>query len=331
VFADKPRIFDTPLITTVAMVGHALPVRCRVVGLDDSPVEGQEVMWWTSEEPTKVKRLSDADGFSEFSVATPQQGDVTVFAQLGSDPLVEVKVWVASDAVIQNYSEVIRFPVAGASRPTLLWVDVKESSDAQAKPVGNYPVRWKVNSSPPVEITIVTDAQGRSVYPFTSATAGDFVVIADLALHPTHQRQFDLTVMKDFGWKVELITIEAGSETRVPIIPGTDELTLFRNGHYRLEISPVDATQLEGSHGSLGWSSNYTTRALGMVFTPPLATRSEFTDAPYEVEIQTANIRNGEFQLNLFCDRLDEALVLEGTLGKRPVTRRSGHHAATGR
>lgn len=331
VFADKPRIFDTPSITTVAMVGHALPVRCRVVGLDDAPVEGQKVMWWTSEEPAKIERLSDADGFSDFSVANPQRGDLTVFAQLGSDPVVEVKVWVASDAVIQNYSEVIRFPVAGAFRPTLLWVDVKESSDAQAKPVGNYPVRWKVNSNPPVEIIMATDAQGRSVYPFKSATAGDFVVTADLALHPTHQRQFDLTVIEAFGWKVELITIESRSETSVPITPGTDVLTLFRNGHYRLEISPVDATQLKGSQGALGWSSDYTTQALGMVFTPPLATRFEFTDAPYEVEIQTANIRNGRFQLNLFCDRLNEALVLEGTLDKRPVTRRSGDHAVTGR
>ena len=60
-----------------------------------------------------------------------------------------------------------------------------------------------------------------------------------------------------------------------------------------------------------------------MVFSPTLATRFEFTDDPYQVVIRTADIRNGRFQLSLFCDRLNEALVIEGTLGKRPVTRRS--------
>jgi len=324
VFADKPRILDNPAVATVAMVGHALPVRCRVVGLDDAPVAGEKVMWWTSVDSTKVERASDADGFSDFSVADPQPGDLTIYAQLGTDPVVELKVWVASDAVIQNYSEVIRFPVAGAALSTLLWVDVKESSDADAKPVGNYPVLWKVNSTPPVEVSIATDAQGRSVYPFKSESAGQFVVTAELVLHPPHKQRFDLTVIPAFRWKVELITIESDVEQPpVPIIPGTDELTLFRNGHYRLEISPVDTAQLKGSHGALGWSSDYSTQALRMVFSPTLATRFEFTDDPYQVVIRTADIRNGRFQLSLFCDRLNEALVIEGTLGKRPVTRRS--------
>ncbi|UVM51769.1 Tc toxin subunit A [Pseudomonas sp. B21-015] len=323
VFADKPRILDKPAVTAVAMVGHALPVRCQVVGLDGAPVAGEKVMWWTSVEPTKVEAASDTDGFSDFSVADPQSGDLTIYAQLGSDPVVEVKVWVASDAVIQNYSQVIRFPVAGATRPTLLWVDVKESSDADAKPVGNYPVLWKVNSTPPVEVSIATDAQGRAVYPFTSALPGLFVVTADLVLHPPLTQRFDLTVVRAFEWKVELIEIGLSGEIRVPITPGTDELTLFRNGHYRLEIAPADASQLRGSQGALGWSSDYSTQALGMVFTPPLATRFEFTDDPCQVEIRTADIRNGRFQLSLFCDRLNEALVIEGTLGKRPVTRRS--------
>ncbi|MNC68391.1 hypothetical protein D3C75_1189770 [compost metagenome] len=81
----------------------------------------------------------------------------------------------------------------------------------------------------------------------------------------------------------------------------------------------------------MGWSSSYTTQALGMVFTPPLATRFEFSEAPYQVDIRTANIRNGRFQLSLFCDRLNEALVLEGSLGKRPVTRRLADHSVKGR
>ncbi|WP_170206611.1 Tc toxin subunit A [Pseudomonas mandelii] len=337
-FADQPRIFSAPVITTVAMVGHALQVRCRVVGLDDAPVEGGKVMWWTSAALGKVEVPSGADGYSEFSVDTPPVGDLTVYAQLDSNPSVEVKVWVASDARIQNYSEVIRFPVAGAARPTLLWVDVKESSAADARPVSNYPVQWKVEFIPPEEVTIATeevtiatDAEGRSVYPFKSTKEGDFIVTAKLTLHPAQQRQFDLTVLKAFEWKVELVVIEDGSETRTPIIPGTDELTLFRDGHYRLEISPLNTSQLKDSGGSQGWSSDYTTQALGMVFTPPLATRFTFTDDPYQVDIRTANIRNGRFQLNLHCDRVIGALVLEGTLGKRPATRRAGNRAETGR
>ncbi|VVQ11967.1 hypothetical protein PS934_03778 [Pseudomonas fluorescens] len=330
-FADRPRIFGTPDVTAAAIVGHAMPMRCRVVRLDDAPEEGLPVMWWTSADETKVERLSNADGYSEFSVEDPQAGDLIVYAQLGTDPVVEVKVWVASDAVIQNYSEVIRYPVAGASRPTLLWVDVKDSRNADARPVGNYPVAWKVNSTPPVDIVIETDAQGRSVYPFTSTVAGDFTVTADLQLHPTLQQKFELTVIRAFEWKVELISIDSNGENRVPVIPGTDELTLFRDGHYRLEISPVDTAQLKGSQGSMGWSSSYTTQALGMVFTPPLATRFEFSEAPYQVDIRTANIRNGRFQLSLFCDRLNEALVLEGSLGKRPVTRRLADHSVKGR
>ncbi|MHC8349255.1 Tc toxin subunit A [Pseudomonas sp. RT4P38] len=327
VFADKPRILGLPSVATVAMVGHALAVRCQVVGLDDEPVEGEKVMWWTSKEGTKIERVSDAEGFSDFSVTNPQAGDLTIYAQLGTDPFVETLVWVASTALIQNFSEVVRFPVAGAPRPTLLWVDVKDLIDLGEKPVANYPVSWKVGSQ--TEVLIATDAQGRSVYPFQSDSPGNVQVTATLKLHEAVTQTFDLTVVDAFEWSVRLVTIDSvGGETSVPITPGTDELTLLRNGKYRLEILPVDATQLKGSFGALGWSSDYSTQALGMVFKPSLATRCPFTDAPYEVHIQTGDVRNGRFQLSLFCDRLNEALVIEGSLskrlpGKRAIARRS--------
>jgi hypothetical protein len=169
------------------------------------------------------------------------------------------------------------------------------------------------------------------VFPFNSASAGDFIVTADLTLHAGKQQAFTLKVLRAFQWKVELVVIEAGGETRTPIIPGSDELTLFRESHYRLEISPLDTSQLRGSEGAMGWSSEYTSQALGMTFTPPLATRFTFADSPYQVDIRTANIRNGRFQLSLFSDRLNEALVLEGTLGKRPVTRLTRNRVETGR
>lgn len=330
-FADKPRIFSAPVISGVALVNRALPVRCRVVALDDAPVAGETVMWWTSEVADKVEVPSDGDGYSVFSVAQPPVGALTVYAQLGSDPVVEVSVWVASDALIQNFSQVIRYPVAGATRPTLLWVDVKESTVSDAQPVPNYPVLWTVNSNPAKVLTIATDAQGRSVFPFNSASAGDFIVTADLTLHAGKQQEFTLKVLQAFQWKVELVVIEAGGETRTPIIPGSDELTLFRDSHYRLEISPLAPSQLRGSEGAMSWSSEYTSQALGMTFTPPLATRFTYEDSPYQVDIRTANIRNGRFQLSIFSDRLNEALVLEGTLGKRPVTRRTRNRVETGR
>ncbi|QRK83188.1 virulence plasmid 28 protein [Pseudomonas granadensis] len=318
-FDDIPRIFAAPAVTTVALSGHELQLQCRVVGLDDLPREGESVQWWTSAEPAKIPVPSDVDGISRFSVANPSEDNLTVYAQLGTAPRVEVSLWVASAAVIQNFSQVIRFPVAGATRPTLLWVDVKEASSEGARPVANYPVTWTRPSTEPE--TIATDAQGRSVYPFKSSNVGEVEVTATLSLDTAIDKKFKLTVIKAFAWKVELITIAGKMEIPETIIPGTDELTLFRDGEYRLEISPVDGASLLGSDGAFGWSSDYSFQALGMVFSPPLATRSEFTAEPFWVNIQTANIRNGRFQLSLFCDRLNEALVLEGTLGKRPVTR----------
>lgn len=332
VFADKPRIFSAPVVADVALVGRALPVRCRVVGLDDAPLAGETVTWWSSAALTEVEVPSDADGYSLFSVAQPPAGELTISAKLGTDLPVEVKVWVAAGALIQNFSQPTRFPVAGAARPTLLWIDVKESTAPEARPVSNYPVFWTVSGSPPVEQTIVTDAQGRSVYPFNSIREGDFTVTAVLTLHPAQTQGFQLTVLPAFEWKVELISIGSDEkEHRLPIIPGQDSLTLLRESRYCLEIAPLDTAQLKGSEGAMGWSSDYTTQALGMVFTPALATRFTFGDGPYRVNIRTANIRNGRFQLSLFSDRLNEALVLEGTLDKRPVTRRAGNRIETGR
>ncbi|EJM16118.1 virulence plasmid 28 protein [Pseudomonas sp. GM18] len=323
-FTDKPRILGNSSVNPVAMVGQVLSLSCKVVGLDDEPVADEKVLWWTSADATKVEGISNVEGVSEFSISAPAAGALTIFAQLGTDPVVEVMVWVASAAVIQNYSEIIRFPVAGAQRPTLLWLDVKEAEESLATPVGNYPVKWAVNSVPPVEEIINTDAQGRSVYPFTSMRTGQFTVTATLDLDPTQTQAFDLNVIPAFEWLVNLITIDArGGETRQPFDPAIDTLTLLRDGHYRLEVQPKDATQLEGTQGAMGWSCTYSTQALGMVFTPSLATRFHFDDAPYSVDIRTGNVRNGDFQLSVYADRLERALVLQGTLRKRPVTRRT--------
>lgn len=321
VFADKPRIVDQPRVISVAMVGQPLVVRSLVAGLDDAPVPAEPVVWWTSADATKVTQNSDAEGYSWFSVDAVQPGELTIYAQLDKDPVVEVTVWVASDAVIHSYSESTQFPVVGA-RPTLLWVDVKESMDPAAKPLANYPVQWSL--SPGSTVSILTDEQGRSVYPFEPVLAGDFELTATLAHNLEHTRNFNLTVLRELKWKVTLVTIaESGEEAR-EVIPVGDELQLFRGKRYRLEILPDTAAQLAGHEGRLGWSSDYTSQALEMKFTPPLATPVKFVEGePWTVDIDIGDRRDGVFQLNLSCALLGEVLVLQGSLKKRPSALRA--------
>ena len=324
-FADQPRIRETFVVCSSLMVNETLMVKGLVVGLDDAPVAAEEVMWWTSTDPSKVPRLTAFDGISNFEIAISQAGELTIYAQLGIAPAVELKVWVPADAVIENFNKVVTLPIAGAARPTLLWVDVKEAMSPDARPIARYPVLWVDNSSGrEVNVYIPTDAMGRSVYPYTLARTGQFRVIAMVNTHPLEQINFHLTVIPAFAWNVVLITQVAGEDvSNETIIPGVDELTLYRDAEYRLVITAVDSTPLLDSHGALGWSSDYSSQALAMVFEPPLATRVPFTDEPFTVRIRTGNVRNGRFQLSLFCDLLNEALVLDGTLGKRPASQPS--------
>ncbi|MHC8406132.1 Tc toxin subunit A [Pseudomonas sp. TMB3-21] len=320
-FCDKPRIVDVPHATGVVMINRPVTMRCQVVGLDGAAVAGKVVTWWTSADPVKTPQSSDEEGFSQVNITPVEAGNLTVFAQLGGDPVTEVTLWVVSTAVITKYSEPVRFSMVGA-RPTLQWIDVMESDATDARPIANYPVSWTLNTVPVETISIATDAYGRSVYPFNPSTAGNFKVIAQLG-HSSTEQAFDLTVTPAFEWNVQLIsdpgTAHESSET---IVPGTGEFSLLRNGHYRLEITPGLAASLEGSQGALGWSCDYSTQKLGVLFDPPLATRFTFTDQPYAVDIRTHDIRNGRFQISLVCDRLNEAMIIGGSLDKRPPTRR---------
>lgn len=321
-FADKPRILDKPYAISVALVGQPLTVRCLIVGLDDGPVANQTVLWWTSQDASKTPEKSNEDGFSDFIVDGLSAGDLIVFAQFENDPVVQVPVWVASTAVIQKYSANEQFPIVGG-RPRALWVDVGELPNDSSKAVPNYPVQWTLVANPgdPVlnTVAIATDAHGRSTYLFEPKTEGTFQLTAALQHAPDQTRIFDLTVLKAFDWRIELITLSSTGEESRELIGPNDELSLFRNAHYRLEIEAVEKDALVGSEGALGWSSDYTTQALAMVFDPPLATRVTFEpDEPIKIDIRTGNVRNGRFQLSLVCDRLNEALVLAGSLSRRP-------------
>ncbi|MCO8312360.1 Tc toxin subunit A [Pseudomonas mandelii] len=322
VFDNIPRIFDAPAVLTPALINQALRLNCQVVGLDDLPVEGETVVWSTSANDEQEEIPSDDEGFSEFTVVNPPKGPLVVYAKLGTAPAVEVSIYVADDAVIQSYSAVTRFPVAGAERLTLLWVDVTEGASDTDMPVPRYPVKWKDDSRPDEDQTFPTDAQGRSVYAFKSDATGVFTVTAELELHPSVSQTFELTVVETFIWKVELCISVGNIYECEEIIPGMDELILYRDAKYWLKISTPHIDKLQGRRVSLGWSSEYSTRALGMEFTPTLGTELVATNGSFEVAIDTRDKRNGRFQLILMCDALNESLVLEGTLTKRPFTRR---------
>jgi uncharacterized protein YjiS (DUF1127 family) len=321
-FVDKPRILDTPYSVSVALEGQSLTLRCLVVGLGDEPVEAQDVSWWSSSDSVKKIVPSDVQGISEVTFDPPPAGELTVFAQLEGGPQVELSVWVASTAVIKGHSADQQHSVKGG-KPRLLWVDVAEGGGDDVRLLAHYPVLWTLAVETPKgtvldTISIATDAQGRSGYLFNPETEGNFSLTARLAFDSAQTREFKLSVLTAFEWKVDL-TLLGGDEVPVPIIPGLDELNLFRNAHYRLEISAAEPEKLAGSAGAIGWSSNYTTQALAMAFDPRMAERFTFeADQPLTVDIRTGDVRNGRFQLSLVCDRLTEALVLNGTLSRRP-------------
>jgi len=292
------------------------------VGLGDEPVEAQDVSWWSSSDSVKKIVPSDVQGISEVTFDPPPAGELTVFAQLEGGPQVELSVWVASTAVIKGHSADQQHSVKGG-KPRLLWVDVAEGGGDDVRLLAHYPVLWTLAVETPKgtvldTISIATDAQGRSGYLFNPETEGNFSLTARLAFDFAQTREFKLSVLTAFEWKVDL-TLLGGDEVPVPIIPGLDELNLFRNAHYRLEISAAEPEKLAGSAGAIGWSSNYTTQALAMAFDPRMAERFTFeADQPLTVDIRTGDVRNGRFQLSLVCDRLTEALVLNGTLSRRP-------------
>jgi hypothetical protein len=323
-FEERPRILDKPYAISQAVQGQELKVQCKVVGLGGQPVEDEVVNWWIKEDDKHRKTSSDG-GLSTFVIDQVTAGTLTVHAQLDTGPIVSVEVHVAVDAVIQSFSLEYRHPVAGAREPSMLWVDIKEKAEENAAVIANYPIKWTVDSVPsggtgfPTTEVIATNAEGRSSFPFKQSTAGEYLVTATLVGKEDKTKSFPLKVIPAFVWNVKLIpTRPSGPEQTI-----TGQFELFRGEEYRLEINPVDGGPLDKSKGALGWSSDYTSKALGLEFTPPLAEQITFTgDQVRTWEIKAGDLKNGTFQLGLLCDRLNEALILEGTLSKRPSPKR---------
>jgi hypothetical protein len=210
----------------------------------------------------------------------------------------------------------------------MLWVDIKTEMDLEAPSVANYPIEWTVDSVPPNEEgfptteVITTNAEGRSSFPFKQSKRGDYKVTATMVGKETETQSFELTVIAAFVWTVKLIPTDPSGPEQT-ILPGTGQFELFRGAEYRLEITPNDLVPLNNSRGALGWSSDYTRKALGLEFDPPLAQHFTFTgDQKQAWTIKAGDLKNGTFQLGLLCDRLNEALILEGTLSKRPLPKR---------
>lgn len=325
-FKDSPRIADAPYVTEVARMGVALPVRCKVVGLDGLPSEGQVVSFRTEPVTTTGDETTDVSGIATFHVPNPVTGSLSIFARLGSNAEVRLTVEVIDTAEVVRYLANPSIAVVGA-RPILLWVDVADKPGADGKPIGLYPVDWKIDVVPPVTDTVLTDEQGRSVYPFEAMAVGTHTVTATLKHHPAQVHSFSVEAIKAFGWRVVLITLKPdGGELKrdviLPVPGGLGRLDLFRDTHYRIEIQPSDPDALKDSSGALGWSSLYTTRALAMDFQPPMAMRFIYQASAYVVDLRIGDVRNGDFEVSVHADRLQQALVIPGTLRKRPLTRR---------
>lgn len=323
-FKDSPRIFGAPYVNEVARVGVPLPVSCKVVGLDGLPSEGQVVSWRTEPATTTENVATDESGIATFSVPNPAFGPLTIFARLGSDAEVRLTVEVIDAAEIALYLANPPIAVVNA-RPTFLWVDVADKSDVDGKPIGLYPVDWKVHSVPPVTDTVLTDKQGRSVYPFEAIAVGTHTVTATLQHHPTEVHSFAVEAIKAFGWSVVLFTLapngdELNRESILPVGPG--RLDLFRGTRYRIQIEASVPAQLEGSRGAVGWSSQYSTQALAMNFQPSMAEFFQFASTPHVIELMIGDVRNGDFEMSVHADKLPQALVIPGSLRKRPLTRR---------
>lgn len=327
-FEDRPRILDKPYAVSQAVQGQVLSMQCKVVGLGGQPVEGETetVNWWTSADATKHPVEVSNGGLCTFELTSVQGDTLTVYAQRGTDAIVSVVIQVASSAVIQSHSVDYRYPVAGAREPSMLWVDIKAQKNPESPIVANYPIEWKVDSVPtrdgfPTTKVIATNAEGRSNFPFKQSKRGEYKVTATMVGKETETQSFELTVIPAFIWKVKLTPLPFGIVQTV--LPGSGQFELFRGEEYRLEIVPDDLVPLEDSKGALGWTSDYTRKALGLEFDPPLAQQFTFTgDQVQTWTIKAGDLKSGTFQLGLLCDRLNEALILEGTLSKRPLPKR---------
>jgi len=320
-FVDKPSIKLLEVVS-VAVVGQPLVLRCHVVGLDRQPAPGVKVALYAGAgaEPTEEQTTSK-DGIAEFTVSAPVAGPQTYTAKVAMDEQT-VAIEVAKTAVIHGESAEFLYPVARSGTATLLWVTVREAAHNQAVLIPQCPIVWTVTGpgkkrKKTAPLTLPTDAQGRSTFPFEADVAGDYVVTAVHQSTPTDKRTFTVKVVPAIDWTFTLTHLATAAT--VSRASAALPLAFVRGEKYRLDIDLPADVDLKGARAMLAWDSEFSAKGLGMLFTPATGAYVVIDDQKtLSWNIDCQDLRNGSFTLTFYCDRLDQRLLLPGRLDAPP-------------
>ncbi|MBV6825218.1 Tc toxin subunit A [Pseudomonas sp. PD9R] len=312
-FVDKPFI-KLLEATSMALAGEPLVLSCHVIGLGKQPSPGVKVEFLNGE-----TELGDsttlADGIAQFTVAAPVAGDQTFSARVEMGER-QLDIYVAKTAVIHGESTDYLYPVAGSGTPTLLWVAVREEANNQSRLIANSPIEWtvqKTGGSAPTPVIISTDALGRSTFPFEAAEVGDYVVTATLKGITGQPRVFNLKVVPAIEWTYRL------TDTTTNAFSTEVDLKFIRGHQYTLAIDLPVSVDLKDARAMLAWSSEFSAKGLGMIFSPPTGAYVMIADQrTLTWAIDCKDLRNGAFDLTFYCNRLDQRLVLSGELNAPP-------------
>ncbi|KAA0974852.1 Ig-like domain-containing protein [Pseudomonas sp. ANT_H12B] len=326
-FKGMPHVQDHPYAISPAVQGRVLSVQCKVVDLDGLPVADKPVQWWTDLAPTKISSISDEFGLCTVELKSITAGPLTVYVQHGSDSVMSLVLQVMTDAVIQDYSADQRLPVAGASKPSLFWVDIREQPTSFAPAVPLMPIEWTVDTVPsggtgfPAVVTLATDLNGRSTFAFQADKAGKYQIVAKKMLVGQEEEQvFEVEVIPAIAWRVVLTSSNDPAFAEEVIIPGSGELKFYTGFNYELRIS-TSSSVIHGKKAALGWSSrpDYPRPGmLGMTFDPPLAHEYEIGGSAMVWKINIEGNKRGPFTLGLYLNELDEGLALDGSVSRSP-------------
>lgn len=318
-FVDNPsiKLFE---VVSMAVEGNPLVFRCHVTGLGKLPLPDVEVKLYSGSNPTPIiTKNTIEDGSVEFTVAAPVAGKQTYTAKVAMDEK-QIEIDVAKTAFIHGEFAEYRHPVAGTTM--LMWVTVREEKNNQARLIRHCPVWWSVkgphkNASTPVNIP--TDALGRSTFPFEVANTGPYEVTADLQVTPVDKRTFPLEVVKKIDWKYTLTDTTTG--VVVSRTSTAEPLAFVRGRRYTFDIELPEEIDLKDARAMLAWDGAFSAKGTGMMFSPKTGAVVVIgDDKTLTYEIDCEDLRNGVFKLIFSCDRLEQRLVLPGSLNAPPPT-----------
>lgn len=312
-FVDRPRVTLLEA-NSPAVEGRELELRALVVGLDGRPYQGASVTFYKGD--TQLGTYdSDEDGVATCDVADIVAGPLTFRASVehGSQSL---QLTVASGAVIHGQSADYLLPVAGSDRPSLLWVEVRETASNDATPIPRFPIMWSVvydgdTSVNAEESMVPTDLNGRSTFPFVAAQPGNYTVTAQME-GAADKVEFALEVVEPLAWLITLIDVTDPQAPVEQTLPPGAPLNLSHNHNYRLELVPETAHDLTGARVVLGWSAPFSAKAMGLTFAPLTGQYVEVSAQPMTWNLNCANLRSGSFELTWLCNRIDQTLILSG-------------------